>query len=423
MSNAIIFDLIEKERQRQTHGIELIASENFVSDEVMKAMGSVLTNKYAEGYPGRRYYGGCEVVDEIETLAIERVKQLFGVEYANVQPHSGSQANAAVYLSVLKPGDDILGLDLSMGGHLTHGSAVNFSGIQYNAHFYGVERESGRIDYDHVRTKALEVKPKMLIAGYSAYSRDIDFAKFREIADEVGATLWADIAHPAGLIAKGHLSSPFPHCHVVTTTTHKTLRGPRGGLIMVGKDYENTYGHKTPKGQIKMMSQVLDSAVFPGIQGGPLEHVIAAKAVAFGEALDDKFTEYTLQVIKNSRALAKSMMDRGFDIVSGGTDNHLFLVDLRNKNVNGKETENALVKADITCNKNMVPYDDKSAFTTSGIRLGTAAITTRGMKENDMDGIAELISRVVDNLENESLLKEVRKEVNTMMDGLPLFQF
>ncbi|RST29376.1 serine hydroxymethyltransferase [Chryseobacterium lacus] len=423
MSNAIIFDLIEKERQRQTHGIELIASENFVSDEVMKAMGSVLTNKYAEGYPGRRYYGGCEVVDEIETLAIERVKQLFGVEYANVQPHSGSQANAAVYLSVLKPGDDILGLDLSMGGHLTHGSAVNFSGIQYNAHFYGVERESGRIDYDHVRTKALEVKPKMLIAGYSAYSRDIDFAKFREIADEVGATLWADIAHPAGLIAKGHLSSPFPHCHVVTTTTHKTLRGPRGGLIMVGKDYENTYGHKTPKGQIKMMSQVLDSAVFPGIQGGPLEHVIAAKAVAFGEALDDKFTEYTLQVIKNSRALAKSMMDRGFDIVSGGTDNHLFLVDLRNKNVNGKETENALVKADITCNKNMVPYDDKSAFTTSGIRLGTAAITTRGMKENDMDGIAELISRVVDNLENESLLKEVRREVNTMMDGLPLFQF
>lgn len=423
MSNAIIFDLIEKERLRQTHGIELIASENFVSDEVMKAMGSVLTNKYAEGYPGRRYYGGCEVVDEIETLAIERVQQLFGVEYANVQPHSGSQANAAVYLSVLKPGDDILGLDLSMGGHLTHGSAVNFSGIQYNAHFYGVERESGRIDYEHVRTKALEVKPKMLIAGYSAYSRDIDFAKFREIADEVGATLWADIAHPAGLIAKGHLSSPFPHCHVVTTTTHKTLRGPRGGLIMVGKDYENTYGHKTPKGQIKMMSQVLDSAVFPGIQGGPLEHVIAAKAVAFGEALDDKFTEYTLQVIKNSRALAKSMMDRGFDIVSGGTDNHLFLVDLRNKNVNGKETENALVKADITCNKNMVPYDDKSAFTTSGIRLGTAAITTRGMKENDMDGIAELISRVVDNLENESLLKEVRKEVNTMMDGLPLFQF
>ena len=423
MSNTIIFDLIEKERQRQTHGIELIASENFVSDEVMKAMGSVLTNKYAEGYPGRRYYGGCEVVDEIETLAIERVKQLFGVEYANVQPHSGSQANAAVYLSVLKPGDDILGLDLSMGGHLTHGSAVNFSGIQYNAHFYGVERETGRIDYDHVRTKALEVKPKMLIAGYSAYSRDIDFAKFREIADEVGATLWADIAHPAGLIAKGHLSSPFPHCHVVTTTTHKTLRGPRGGLIMVGKDYENPYGHKTPKGQIKMMSQVLDSAVFPGIQGGPLEHVIAAKAVAFGEALDDKFTEYTLQVIKNSRALAKSMMDRGFDIVSGGTDNHLFLVDLRNKNVNGKETENALVKADITCNKNMVPYDDKSAFTTSGIRLGTAAITTRGMKENDMDGIAELISRVVDNLENESLLKEVRREVNTMMDGLPLFQF
>lgn len=423
MSSSVIFDLIEKERQRQTHGIELIASENFVSDDVMKAMGSVLTNKYAEGYPGRRYYGGCEVVDEVETLAIERAKELFGVEYANVQPHSGSQANAAIYLAVLKPGDAILGLDLSMGGHLTHGSAVNFSGIQYQANFYGVERETGLIDYENVRQKALEVKPKMIIAGYSAYSRDIDFAKFREIADEVGATLWADIAHPAGLIAKGHLSSPFPHCHVVTTTTHKTLRGPRGGLIMMGKDFENTYGHKTPKDETKMMSQVLDGCVFPGIQGGPLEHVIAAKAVAFGEALDDKFTVYTKQVISNARALAKSMMDRGFDIVSGGTDNHLMLVDLRNKNVNGKETEKALVKADITCNKNMVPYDDKSAFTTSGIRLGTAAVTTRGLKENDMDTIAELISNVVDNIKNDGVLADVRKKVNDMMDGIPLFTY
>lgn len=423
MSSKVIFDLIEQERQRQTHGIELIASENFVSEDVMKAMGSVLTNKYAEGYPGRRYYGGCEVVDEIEKLAIERAKQLFGVEYANVQPHSGSQANAAVYLAVLKPGDSILGLDLSMGGHLTHGSFVNFSGIQYNANFYGVERETGRIDYENVRQKALEVKPKMLIAGYSAYSRDIDFKKFREVADEVGATLWADIAHPAGLIAKGHLSSPFEHCHVVTTTTHKTLRGPRGGLIMMGKDFENTYGHKTPKGETKMMSAVLDGAVFPGVQGGPLEHVIAAKAVAFGEALDDKFTVYTKQVISNARALAKSLVDRGFDIVSGGTDNHLMLVDLRNKNVNGKETEKALVKADITCNKNMVPYDDKSAFTTSGIRLGTAAVTTRGMKENDMETIAELISNVVDNINNETVLADVRKKVNDMMDGIPLFTF
>lgn len=418
-----IFNLIEKERARQTHGIELIASENFVSENVMKAMGSVLTNKYAEGYPGRRYYGGCEVVDEVETLAIERAKQLFGVEYANVQPHSGSQANAAVYLAVLNPGDAILGLDLSMGGHLTHGSFVNFSGIQYKANFYGVEKETGLIDYENVRQKALEVKPKMMIAGYSAYSRDLDFKKFREIADEVGATLWADIAHPAGLIAKGLLSSPFEHCHVVTTTTHKTLRGPRGGLIMMGKDFENTYGHKTPKGETKMMSQVLDGAVFPGIQGGPLEHVIAAKAVAFGEALDPKFETYAKQVVSNARALAKSMIDRGFEIVSGGTDNHLMLVDLRNKNVNGKETEKALVKADITCNKNMVPFDDKSAFTTSGIRLGTAAVSTRGLKENDMDTIAELISNVVDNIKDENVIADVRKKVNAMMDGIPLFAY
>ena len=316
MSQDIIFDLIEKEKQRQTHGIELIASENFVSKNVMDAMGSVLTNKYAEGYPGRRYYGGCEVVDEVENLAIERAKKLFGVEYANVQPHSGSQANAAVYLAVLKPGDTILGLDLSMGGHLTHGSSVNFSGIQYNAQFYGVDKETGRIDYEAMRQKALEVKPKMLIAGYSAYSRDLDFKKFREVADEVGATLWADIAHPAGLIAKGLLSSPFEYCHVVTTTTHKTLRGPRGGMIMVGKDYENFYGHKTPKGETKLMSQVIDSCVFPGIQGGPLEHVIAAKAVAFGEALDAKFETYAKQVIANAQVLAKALIERGFDIVS-----------------------------------------------------------------------------------------------------------
>lgn len=419
--NDIIFSLIEKERERQLNGIELIASENFVSNDVMKAMGSVLTNKYAEGYPGRRYYGGCEVVDEVEQLAIDRAKKLFGVEYANVQPHSGSQANAAVYLSCLKPGDTILGLDLSMGGHLTHGSAVNFSGIQYNAHFYGVERETGLIDYEKMRQKALEVKPKMIVAGYSAYSRDLDYKKFREVADEVGATLWADIAHPAGLVAKGLLNSPFEHCHIVTTTTHKTLRGPRGGLIMMGKDFENTYGHKTPKGETKMMSAVLDMAVFPGIQGGPLEHIIAGKAVAFGEALDQKFEVYAKQVVANAQALAKAMIDRGFDIVSGGTDNHLMLIDLRNKGVNGKETEKALVRADITCNKNMVPFDDKSAFTTSGIRLGTAAITTRGLKEAEMETIADLINEVVMNINNEKTITEVRGKVNELMKGRALF--
>lgn len=418
-----IFDLIDQERQRQTHGVELIASENFVSENVMKAVGSVLTNKYAEGYPGKRYYGGCEIVDEVETLAIERAKELFGVEYANVQPHSGSQANAAIYLSILKPGDKMLGLDLSMGGHLTHGSFVNFSGIQYDAHFYGVERESGLIDYDAMHRKAVEVQPKMIIAGYSAYSRDIDFQKFREVADEVGATLWADIAHPAGLIAKGLLSSPFDHCHVVTTTTHKTLRGPRGGLIMMGKDFENTYGHQTPKGVTKMMSQVLDSAVFPGIQGGPLEHVIAGKAVAFAEALDPRFLTYMKQVVANARALAGALTDLGFDIVSGGTDNHLMLVDLRNKNVNGKETEKALVQADITCNKNMVPFDDKSAFTTSGIRLGTAAITTRGLKEADMQVLAGLINDVVTNLTDDQKIAAVRTEVNKMMEGRALFNW
>jgi len=421
MSNDIIFELIEKERQRQTHGIELIASENFVSDNVMKAMGSVLTNKYAEGYPGKRYYGGCEVVDEVETLAIERAKQLFGVEYANVQPHSGSQANAAVYLSVLKPGDTVMGMDLSMGGHLTHGSHVNFSGINFRPVFYGVEKETGLIDYNQMREVAHREKPKMMIAGFSAYSRDLDYAKFREIADEVGATLWADIAHPAGLVAKGLLNSPFEHCHVVTTTTHKTLRGPRGGMIMMGKDFENTYGHKTPKGETKMMSAVLDGAVFPGTQGGPLEHVIAAKAVAYGEALDQKFEIYAKQVIANSQALAKAMIDRGFDIVSGGTDNHLMLVDLRNKNVNGKETEKALVKADITCNKNMVPYDDKSPFITSGIRLGTAAITTRGLVEKDMDTVAELINDVVLNINNENVLEVSKKKVHELMNGRALF--
>ena len=423
MSNDIIFELIEKERQRQTHGIELIASENFVSDNVMKAMGSVLTNKYAEGYPGKRYYGGCEVVDEVETLAIERAKQLFGVEYANVQPHSGSQANAAIYLSVLKPGDTVMGMDLSMGGHLTHGSHVNFSGINFRPVFYGVEKETGLIDYNQMREVALRKKKKMLIAGFSAYSRDLDYAKFREIADEVGATLWADIAHPAGLVAKGLLNSPFEHCHVVTTTTHKTLRGPRGGMIMMGKDFENTYGHKTPKGETKMMSAVLDGAVFPGTQGGPLEHVIAAKAVAYAEAIDQKFETYTKQVVANARALSQAMIDRGFDIVSGGTDNHLMLVDLRNKGVNGKETEKALVKADITCNKNMVPYDDKSPFITSGIRLGTAAITTRGLLEKDMETIADLINEVVTHIKDEAVIAKVRSKVNELMSDQPLFKY
>lgn len=421
MSEDIVFQLIEKEKNRQLQGMELIASENFVSNQVLQAMGSVLTNKYAEGYPGRRYYGGCEVVDEIETLAIERAKKLFNVEYANVQPHSGSQANASVYLSCLKPGDTILGLDLSMGGHLTHGSSVNFSGIQYNAQFYGLNRETGLIDYQEVRKKTLEVKPKLLVAGYSAYSRDLDYAQFRAIADEVGATLWADIAHPAGLIAKGLLNSPFEHCHIVTTTTHKTLRGPRGGLVMMGKDFENTYGHKTPKGEIKMMSAVLDSSVFPGIQGGPLEHIIAAKAIAFQEALDIKFEQYARQVVANARALAKALIDRGFDIVSGGTDNHLMLVDLRNKGVNGKETEKALVKADITCNKNMVPFDDKTAFITSGIRLGTSAITTRGLKESDMQEVAELIQNVVENINDDKKINSVKEKVNQMMKGRELF--
>jgi len=417
----IIFELIEKERTRQSEGLELIASENFVSDSVMRAMGSVLTNKYAEGYPGRRYYGGCQVVDEIETLAIERAKSLFGVEYANVQPHSGAQANAAIYLAVLKPGDKIMGMDLSMGGHLTHGSKANFSGIQYQVVSYGVDRETGLIDYEEMREIALKEKPKMLIAGFSAYSRDLDYAKFREIADEIGATLWADIAHPAGLVAKGLLNNPFEHCHLVTTTTHKTLRGPRGGMILIGKDFENTYGHKTPKGETKLMSQVIDSAVFPGIQGGPLEHVIAGKAVAFGEALDDKFLHYAKRVKSNAQALANAMIDNGFEIVSGGTDNHLMLIDLRNKGVNGKQTEKALVKADITCNKNMVPFDDKSPFITSGIRLGTAAITTRGLIEGDMQIVASLIAEVIENIDDENVISTVKTKVNKLMEGRSLF--
>ena len=417
-----IFDLIEKERQRQSHGIELIASENFVSDNVMKAMGSILTNKYAEGYPGKRYYGGCEVVDEIESLAINRAKELFGVDYVNVQPHSGSQANSAIYLACLKPGDAVLGLDLTMGGHLTHGSAVSFSGIQYNANFYGVDRETGLIDYEAMRQKALVVKPKLIIAGFSAYSRDLDYKKFREVADEVGATLWADIAHPAGLIAKKLLNNPFEYCHIVTTTTHKTLRGPRGGMIMIGKDYENPFGYKTPKGETKLMSQVLDSSVFPGVQGGPLEHIIAGKAVAFGEAIDQKFELYSKQVITNAKALAKGMIDRGFQIVSGGTDNHLMLVDLRPKGVTGKMAEEGLEKAGITCNKNSIPNDPEKPFITSGVRLGTPAITARGMKEDEAVQIAEMIIKVLENVNDDEKIAEVKNEVLKLAEKFPLYK-
>lgn len=421
MAKDIIFDLIEDERERQTVGLELIASENYVSDDVMQAMGSILTNKYAEGYPGKRYYGGCEVVDEIETLAIERLKHLFNAEYANVQPHSGSQANAAVYLACLKPGDKIMGFDLSHGGHLTHGSPVSSSGILFETCFYGVSQETGLIDYDAMRETALKEKPQLIICGASAYSRDIDYAKFRAVADEVGALLMADIAHPAGLIARGILNDPIPHCHFVTSTTHKTLRGPRGGIIMMGKDFENPWGQTTPKGEVKMMSQLLNAAVFPGIQGGPLEHVIAAKAVAFEEALSEEYFEYILQVTKNAQALAKAMIGKGYEIISGGTDNHLMLIDLRNKNISGKEAENTLVKADITCNKNMVPFDDKSPFTTSGIRLGTAAITTRGLKEADMQTVADLIDETLMNKDDESVLENVRDKVNELMENRPLF--
>lgn len=416
-----IFDLIKKEKERQTNGIELIASENFVSGQVLEAMGSVLTNKYAEGFPGRRYYGGCEVVDEVETLAIERAKVLFGAEYVNVQPHSGSQANAAVYLACLKPGDKIMGFDLSHGGHLTHGSPVNFSGKLYKTSFYGVDKETGLIDYDKAMETARAEQPKMIICGASAYSRDIDFERMRAIADEVGALLLADISHPAGLIAKGLLNDPLPHCHIVSTTTHKTLRGPRGGMIMMGKDFENPWGLKTPKGEIKMMSALIDSAVFPGTQGGPLEHIIAGKAVAFEEALSDEFFTYTLQVQKNAKKLAKALIDKGYHIISGGTDNHCMLIDLRNKNITGKAAENALVKADITVNKNMVPFDDKSPFVTSGIRIGTAAVTTRGMSEDHMQTIADLIDRIIVSPENEEEIAAVKKEVNKLMNSFPLF--
>ena len=416
-----IFDLIEDERDRQNEGIELIASENFVSDQVMEAMGSVLTNKYAEGLPNKRYYGGCQVVDQVEQLAIDRLKALFGCEWANVQPHSGAQANAAVMLAVLKPGDNILGFDLSHGGHLTHGSPVNFSGKYYNPHFYGVGEESGTIDYDDIENKAKEVSPKLIIAGASAYSRDWDYERMRNIADKVGAILLADISHPSGLIAKGLLNDPIPHCHIVTTTTHKTLRGPRGGVIMMGKDFENPWGLKTPKGVTRMMSSLLDSGVFPGTQGGPLEHVIAAKAVAFGEALTDEFLDYILQVQKNASVMAEELVARGYKIISGGTDNHATLIDLRSKNITGKDAENALVKADITTNKNMVPFDDKSPFVTSGIRVGTAAITTRGLTEIHIPQIVEFIDTVITNANNEEIISATKTAVNEMMSTFPLF--
>ncbi len=416
-----IFDLIQEEKERQINGLELIASENFVSQQVMEASGSVLTNKYAEGYPGKRYYGGCEVVDIIEQIAIDRAKVLFGAEYVNVQPHSGSQANSAVFFALLKPGDKILGFDLSHGGHLTHGSPVNFSGTLYKTSFYGVEKETGVLNYDRIQETAEGERPKVIIAGASAYSRDLNFKRFREIADSVGALLVADISHPAGLIAKGILNDPMPHCHVVTTTTHKTLRGPRGGLIMMGKDFENPWGLTLKSGKPKMMSSILNSAVFPGNQGGPLEHIIAAKAIAFGEALTDEFLHYQLQVKKNAAAMAKSFVERNYHIISGGTDNHMMLIDLRNKNITGKDAENALVKADITVNKNMVPFDDKSPFVTSGIRVGTAAITTRGLKENDMETIVSLIDEVISNYENEEILENVANKVNDMMSKKPLF--
>lgn len=416
-----IFELIEAEKQRQLHGIELIASENFVSDQVMEAAGSVLTNKYAEGYPGKRYYGGCEVVDVVEQIAIDRAKTLFGAVYANVQPHSGSQANTAVFAACLKPGDKILGFDLSHGGHLTHGSPVNFSGKLYDPVFYGVDKENGLINYDKMETIAIAEQPKLIIAGASAYSRDMDFKRFRKIADSVGAILMADISHPAGLIAKGILNDPIPHCHIVTTTTHKTLRGPRGGLILMGEDFDNLMGIRLKNGNLRKMSSLLNSAVFPGNQGGPLEHIIAAKAIAFGEALTDEFLHYTLQVKKNADAMAKALVAKDYHIISSGTDNHMMLIDLRNKNITGKDAEQALVKADITVNKNMVPFDDKSPFVTSGIRIGTPAITTRGLKENDMSGIVDLIDEVITNYENEDVLEAIKKKVNGLMKDLPLF--
>lgn len=417
----IIFDLIEKEKQRQEHGIELIASENFTSQQVMKAQGSVLTNKYAEGLPGKRYYGGCEVVDEVEQLAIDRIKELFGAEWANVQPHSGAQANAAVMLACLKPGDKILGFDLSHGGHLTHGSSVNFSGKLYQPSFYGVEQETGLIDFDKILEIALHEKPKMVICGASAYSRDWDYKKLRQAADSVGALLLADVSHPAGLIAKGLLNDPMEHCHIVTTTTHKTLRGPRGGLIMIGKNFENPFGLKTPKGELRKMGSVLDSGVFPGTQGGPLEHVIAAKAIAFGEALTDEYLEYIVQVAKNAKAMAQAFVEKGYKIISGGTDNHLMLIDLRSKNLTGKLAEEALIQADITINKNMVPFDTQSPMITSGMRIGTPAVTTRGMKEKEVAKIVELIDEALQKPEDQKHLKAVKRKVNAFMKKFPLY--
>lgn len=416
-----IFNLIHEELERQRRGLELIASENFTSMQVMQAMGSVMTNKYAEGYPGRRYYGGCEVVDKSEQLAIDRVKAVFGVDYVNVQPHSGAQANAAAMLACLQPGDTILGLDLSMGGHLTHGSPVNFSGKLYNAVHYGVRKEDGRVDYDHLEMQAAEHKPKLIICGASAYSRDWDYARIRAAADKIGALVLADISHPAGLIAKKHLNSPFEHCHIVTTTTHKTLRGPRGGLVMMKTDFENPWGIKDPKGEIRMMSALLDLAVFPGTQGGPLEHVIAAKAVAFSEILDPSFGVYTQQIINNAQALANEFLAKDYNIVSGGTDNHLLLIDLRNKNISGKKAENTLVKADITINKNMVPFDDKSPFITSGIRVGVPAMTTRGLKEEHMPQIAQWLDRVLMDPDNDTVINNVKAEVNSFMQQFPMY--
>ena len=418
-----IFELLSQEKDRQSNGIELIASENFTSPAVMEACGSVLTNKYAEGYPGKRYYGGCEVVDQVEILAIQRAKSLFGADYANVQPHSGSQANTAVFHAFLKPGDKILGFDLSHGGHLTHGSPVNFSGRLYQAHFYGVDQKSGRLDYDKILATAKDVKPHMIIAGASAYSRDIDFEKFREIADIVGAFLLADISHPSGMIVTGLLSNPIPHCHVVTTTTHKTLRGPRGGLILMGKDFDNPFGLKLKSGKIQKMSHLLNMAVFPGNQGGPLMHVIAAKAIAFEEAQQPEFKIYMKQVRKNAKSMAEALVSRNYHLISGGTDNHMMLIDLRNKDISGKDAELALVSAEITANKNMVPFDDKSPFITSGIRLGTAAITTRGLKEAEIEIIVDLIDKVINNYDDKSVINLISKEVNNLMKGRPLFNF
>ena len=417
-----IFDLIQEEKQRQLNGLELIASENFVSEQVMEAAGSVLTNKYAEGYPGKRHYGGCEVVDEVENIAIERAKELFGAEYVNVQPHSGSQANTAVFHAVMKPGETFLGFDLAHGGHLTHGSPVNFSGRLYNPVFYGVDQETGLLNYDKIEELAVKEKPKMIIAGASAYSREIDYKRFREIADKVGAILLCDMAHPAGLIAKGIIGDPVPHCHICTTTTHKTLRGPRGGMILMGKDFENPFGIKLKNGNLRMMSSLLDSGIFPGNQGGPLEHIIAAKAIAFGEALTDDFLHYMVQVKKNAAVMAAAFVAKGYDIISGGTDNHMMLIDLRNKDISGKDAEEALGKADITVNKNMVPFDTRSPFVTSGMRIGVAAVTTRGLVEEDMKQVVELIDAALVNYQDDDKLEEIAGQVNTMMGHRPLFK-